>query len=150
MNIARTLIVVAAVSAMAACGQTAFAPEAVTIERARIGAAPAGADAALYFDIRSGSDDRLVGVATTAASMTSLHETSEVTGGIMSSVDSVELPADAVVRLQPFGDHVMLEDLGRGLAVGDRVTITLLFEKHSAVDVEATVVDLVDLAEEDR
>ena len=150
MNAAR-MLAVAGTCVLAGCAQTAYAPQAVTVERARIGAAPAGADAALYFDIRSAVDDRLVAAEMLDVSRTSLHEIVEVGGGgIMSPVDSVELPADTLVRFEPFGDHVMLEDLDRDLAAGDQVTVTLSFEHRADIEVEATVVDLVELAEEDR
>ncbi|MDW3215709.1 MAG: copper chaperone PCu(A)C [Ilumatobacteraceae bacterium] len=151
MKPARTFAFVAASMVLAGCAQTANAPSALTVERARIGATPAGADAAAYFDIRAGGDERLTGAATVLSARTSLHEMREVDGGgIMTPVEAVDLPAGVVVRFEPFGDHVMLEDLERDLLSGDKVTITLSFADHESVEVEATVVDLIDLAEENR
>ena len=151
MKPARTFTLVAAGLMLASCAQTANAPSTLTIDRARVGATPAGADAAAYFDIRAGGDDRLTGAAVAVAARTSLHEMRDVDGGgIMTPVDVVDLPAGVVVRFEPFGDHVMLEDLERDLLSGDTVTITLTFADHEPVDVDATVVDLVDLAEENR
>lgn len=151
MKPARAFTLVAAGVVLASCAQTANAPTALTVERARVGATPSGADAAAYFDIRSGGDDRLTGAASDVAARTSLHEMRDVGGGgIMTPVNDVELPAGVVVRFEPFGDHLMLEDLERDLLSGDKVTITLSFTDHEPIDVEATVVDLVDLAEENR
>jgi len=148
---ARRLTLIAAGAVLAGCAQTANAPSTLTVDRARVGATPAGADAAAYFDIRAGGDDRLTGAVTDAAARASLHEMRDADGGgIMTQVDAVDLPAGIEVRFEPFGDHVMLEDLERDLRPGDNVTITLSFADHATIDVEATVVALVDLAEENR
>jgi copper(I)-binding protein len=56
----------------------------------------------------------------------------QVSGGI-------EIPAQDQVELKPGGYHVMLIGLLRDLAVGDRFTVTLNFEKCSDLTVEAEV-----------
>ena len=134
---------------LAACGSGSGATGELVVERPRIGATPAGADAALYFDVTSPVDDRLVAVSTGVAGSTSLHETDERDGSIMVEVGSFGLMAGRVVRLEPFGDHVMLEGISEDLEPGDEVNVTLRFEQQDPVEVTAEVEQLFDLAWED-
>jgi copper(I)-binding protein len=137
---------------LAACGSSGgsgSSSDRLVVERPRIGATPAGADAALYFDVTSPVDDRLVAVDAEIAGSTSLHETDEQNGSIMVEVGSFPLEGGRVVRLEPFGDHVMLEGLSEDLQPGDEVNVTLRFEQHESVEVTAEVEQLFDLAWED-
>lgn len=140
------IVVGAGMATMSGCGQTAVAPSPLTIERPRIGAAPAGTNAAMYFDVVSDTADRLTGASTDVARISSIHRTDDA--GTMIEVDAVDLPAGVVVRFEPFADHIMLEDLERDLSPGDRVPITLSFDDNPGATVEAIVVELADLADE--
>jgi copper(I)-binding protein len=136
---------------LAACGSVSGASEAMLVDRPRIGATPAGADAALYVDVRSPVDDRLVEITTDVSASVSLHETVDAEGGeVMAEVDSFALKAGGVLRLEPFGDHVMLGSLTVDLAPGDDVEVTLRFEQHEPVTVVAEVKQLFDLAWEEN
>jgi hypothetical protein len=61
----------------------------------------------------------------------------------MREVESLPLPAGRRVEMRPGGYHVMLEQLVRPLAAGDRVPLTFTVEdkagKRSRVEVEAAV-----------
>ena len=57
----------------------------------------------------------------------------------MRPVESIEVPAGATVALQPGGMHLMLMGLKAPLAAGQRVTLTLQFEKAGEVAVQAAV-----------
>lgn len=149
MTVLRLAPLVAAILLVAACGSSSAAPDRLVVERPRIGATPAGADAALYFDMTSPVADRLVEVGTDVARSVSLHETDERNGSIMVEVGSFPLDAGRIVRLEPFGDHVMLEGLSEDLEPGDEVNVTLRFEQHEPVEVTAEVEQLFDLAWED-
>lgn len=88
---------------------------------------------------RGTSKDRLVRVASPAAASVELHSMT-MDGNVMRmrAVPSLDIPAGASVKLG--GDyHVMLVDLARPLAVGDKVPLTLTFEKAGAIDVTADV-----------
>lgn len=147
MNGRHSVVLAGVALSVAACGSASGASDALLVDRPRIGATPAGADAALYVDVRSPVDDRLVAVTTDVGTSVSLHETVERGGGeVMVEVDSFALEAGELVRLEPFGDHAMLELLREDLAPGDDVEVTFRFEIHEPVTVVAEVKQLFDLA----
>ena len=137
---------VAAVALLTACGGDDRAD--LVVEQPRIGATPVGEDAALYFGITSPVDDRLVGVDSDVAAVTSLHITSGA-DGTMLDIDEFDLPAGTEVLFEPFGDHVMLEQIVRELRPGDEVAVTLRFAEHAPVQLSADVSQLYELAWED-
>ena len=57
----------------------------------------------------------------------------------MRKIDSLEIPAGGTVELKPGGYHIMLIDLNRELVAGEKVDITLKFEKAGDVKVTAEV-----------
>jgi copper(I)-binding protein len=54
-------------------------------------------------------------------------------------VTAIELPAGQTVALQPGQFHMMLQGLKHPLAAGERVPMTLKFEKAGDVKVELAV-----------
>ncbi len=111
-----------------------------------------GSSSAAYFVLRNtgSEDDALVSVSTDVAGKAELHETvpAQQTGQhdhnasdamTMRPVDKVAVPAGGTVEFRPGGLHVMLMDLKRELAVGDRFQLTLTFEKGGAQIVEVEV-----------
>lgn len=140
------MIALTSVALLAACGGDEAAE--LVVEQPRIGATPSGADAALYFGVTSPVDDRLVGVDADVAAVTSLHVTGGA-DGTMIEIDEFDLPAGTQVLFEPFGDHVMLEQVTRELRPGDEVEVTLRFAQHAPVQVSADVSQLYELAWED-
>jgi hypothetical protein len=59
----------------------------------------------------------------------------------MSPVDSVDIPAGGELAFKPGSYHVMLMGLKQELKTGDKVTLTLNFEKAGPVTVECEVRD---------
>lgn len=57
----------------------------------------------------------------------------------MVPVEKVAVPAGGTVELKPGGLHIMLMDLKRPLAAGDRFTVTLRFERSGEQQVEVEV-----------
>jgi copper(I)-binding protein len=57
----------------------------------------------------------------------------------MRQVSSIELPAGQTIRLEPGGFHVMLIDLKHGLKAGDKLSLTLRFERAGTRKVTAEV-----------
>lgn len=99
---------------------------------------------AAYFVIQnSGTQaDRLLAVRSDIAATIELHETKDMSGMMqMSPVAAIEVPAGGSVALEPGGLHVMLLDLTRTLAAGEKVTLTLDFETEADLVVEAEVRD---------
>ena len=79
-----------------------------------------------FMKIRSTEDAKLVGAASPSASVVEVHEMS-MKDNVMSmrAVDELPLPAGKTVELKPGGYHVMLIDLAKPLAAGDKVPVTL-------------------------
>lgn len=89
---------------------------------------------------RGTSKDRLVRVASPAAASVELHSMT-MDGNVMRmrAIDGLDIAPGAKVTLGSAGYHVMLVGLVRPLVAGDRIPVTLTFEKAGAVDVTAVV-----------
>jgi copper(I)-binding protein len=118
-------------------------PGEVTVANAWARATPGGAkNGAVYMSITAepGAGDRLVAAKSEAARSVELH-ISDHEGGVvrMRRLDALEVPAGQTVRLSPGGHHLMLLDLKQPLKTGDRVKLTLVFEKAGELTVEASI-----------
>ncbi len=90
----------------------------------------------------TGQDDRLIDVKSDVAKMVELHTHTEDDNGVMKMVhveEGFELPADGMIALQRGGKHVMFMGLKQPLNQGDKVNVTLVFEKAGEVAVEIPV-----------
>lgn len=87
-----------------------------------------------------GGADRLLSARSDAAASVELH-TMTMDGNIMRmrELDAVPLPAGQTVEFRPGGLHIMLRDLKAPLKQGERVPLTLRFEKAGEVKVELNV-----------
>ena len=85
--------------------------------------------------------DRLVGAQSPLAEKIEIHGIKVVGPGIaMRALErGVGLPADTTITLQPRGYHLLLQGLKAPLAQGQRVPVTLTFEKAGTRQVELTV-----------
>jgi copper(I)-binding protein len=91
--------------------------------------APGQKVAAIYFDILSAVDAKLVAVDTDAAQVAEFHVMTVKNGTMrMRSVPAVDLPEGVTVSLKPGGVHVMLFDLNNPLRAGERIPVRLLVE----------------------
>jgi copper(I)-binding protein len=120
-----------------------FGSSGVTIADAWTRATPGGAkNGAVYMAIRAepGAGDHLVAARSDAARSLELH-TSIREGGVskMRRLDALEIPAGQSIVLQPGGHHLMLLDLKQPLKAGERLKLTLVFEKAGEVTVEARI-----------
>jgi len=57
----------------------------------------------------------------------------------MRHVESFEIPARSRIHLRPGGAHLMLMDLARPLKKGERVPMTLRFERAGEVQIDLEV-----------
>lgn len=87
-----------------------------------------------------GEADRLLSARSDAAASVELH-TMTMDGNIMRmrELDAVALPAGQTVEFKPGGLHIMLRELKAPLKQGERVPLTLRFEKAGEVKVELSV-----------
>jgi copper(I)-binding protein len=99
---------------------------------------------------RGDGDDALVGVDTTNALGIESHLTEIVDGRVtMRELDEVPLPAGSTTRFQPGGLHLMLIVPDETVVVGATFDVTLRFARSPARTVSVTVVELLDLVEDD-
>lgn len=113
----------------------------VEVKDAWARATPGGAEnGAAYMTLLSPAGDRLTGVATPAAAMAQIHQTTNE-GGVMRmrEVAAIDLPPGQPVALKPGGLHIMLMGLKHPLQAGDSLPLTLRFEKAGERQVNAAV-----------
>lgn len=85
--------------------------------------------------------DRLTGGSADVAKRFEIHEMS-MDGGVMKMRElknGLEIAPGATVELKPGSYHIMMMNLSRPLAKGDRVKGSLTFEKAGKIDVEFAV-----------
>ena len=86
------------------------------------------------------SADRLLSASTPAAASVELHEMSRVNDVMkMREVKNMEVPANGVLELKPGGFHLMFINLKAPFKQGERVPVTLKFEKAGEMKVELAV-----------
>lgn len=100
-----------------------------------------GGTSAAYFVIdNNGEADTLLNAACQTAGVTELHM-SKMDGDkmMMQPQENVPVLANGEVVFEPGGLHVMMIDLKSEVKVGDKLTLTLTFEKAGTIQTEATV-----------
>ncbi len=90
--------------------------------------------------VNAGAADRLVGASSPAAARVETHVTIN-DGGVfrMREVKHLDVPANGRLELKPAGAHLMLIDIQRPFRAGEKVPVTLRFEKAGEVQVELVV-----------
>ena len=91
---------------------------------------------------RGTQDDRLLKASSPAAARVEIHSGDIGTDGVMRmrELDAVPLPAGATTAMKPGqGNHLMLMELAKPLAEGDKFPMTLEFERAGKVEVEVRV-----------
>jgi periplasmic copper chaperone A len=79
--------------------------------------------------------DRLLGGSSAVAARVEVHEM-RMEGNVMRmrELTAVDLPVGTRIQLAPGGLHLMLIDLKAPLKIGDKVPLTLRFEKAGEID----------------
>jgi periplasmic copper chaperone A len=136
-------VVVLATLALAACGGSGGTTGGITVSDAWARTSPmmerAGA-AYMVLQNSGAAEDKLLSVDSDVAKTIELHETKEMNGMMsMSPVPNIPVPASGKAELKPGGLHVMLIGLNRELKAGDKVQLTLNFEKAGKVPVTVEV-----------
>lgn len=85
-------------------------------------------------------DEQLVSASSPVAESAQVHSSMN-DGGVMkmSEVMNLDLPPGASVVLQPSATHLMLVNLTRRLAEGDRFPLVLTFQRAGKIEVEVLV-----------
>ncbi|KQM28925.1 MULTISPECIES: copper chaperone PCu(A)C [unclassified Sphingomonas] len=114
----------------------------------RLPAVP-GRPAAGYATVSGGSSTTaLIGVTTSAAARSELHESMTGHGGMaaMRPLKELSFAQDKQVLLRPGGAHVMLFDVKPGLRPGATIPLTFRFDGWEDVTVDAKLVGAGDPA----
>jgi periplasmic copper chaperone A len=131
------LVLSAAMPAVAIAHSEQVGPLSITDLWTR--ATPPGARTAGGFLVieNSGTEaDRLTGATSPAAARVEIHEM-RMEGGTMimrPAPDGIDIPAGGTVTLAPGGLHIMFMDLKESFTEGDKVSVTLDFEKAGEVE----------------
>ena len=134
--------------AMADCAATALAEDVkvgdLVISQAWSRATPSGAKTGggyLTIENRGSAPDRLIGGMADVAGKVQVHEMSMDNGVMkMRPVDNgLAIDPGKTVKLAPGGYHLMMTDLKAPLKQGDKVPVTLEFEKAGKVTVSLDV-----------
>lgn len=103
-----------------------------------------GADVPLYFTVENGGGaaDALLRVRCPVAHFTEKRTVDKGEGGTAHrEVNSIPVPADASLRLQPEGFHVVLLQTTQPLRAGDTFSCALSFKEAGRREVEVRVGD---------
>ena len=115
----------------------------IEIENAWARATPGMArNGGAYFTAKNSGKgaDRIIGVSADIADRAELHTHINDNGIMrMRQVDGVDVPAGGEVTFKPGGYHIMFIGLHKPLNQGERVPVTLMFEKAGKQTVEVTV-----------
>lgn len=98
---------------------------------------------------QTGSDDRLIDVASDAAVRVELHTHKRTSDNVMKMIHVKEgfaLPKDGMLHMKRGGNHIMFMGLTEPWEDGDTLSVTLLFEKAGEVEIDIPV-DLKKAAE---
>ncbi len=124
-----------------AASVTAEEPHVIGIEEHWIAEPPPGVHVAAAYGVITCDcvkSDRLVSVAVVGAAMSELHATTSGDDGVVAMRrldDGVAIDPGTPLVLEPGGLHIMIMGLEERPRAGDRIPVTLVFEKAGAVDV---------------
>jgi periplasmic copper chaperone A len=109
-------------------------------------ATPPGAKVgAGYLEIRNNGSqpDRLLSAATSVAKRVEMHVTEHAAEvAKMRQLRAFEIPARERLALSPGGAHLMLVDIARPLKKGERISMTLRFERAGEMEVQFEVQEM--------
>lgn len=138
------VIALATLGALPARAQSGIRLENAWARRAPVAGGHGGgtANGAVYVTIRNegGQADALVAAASDAAHLVEFHETVHDAGVMrMRPLSKLEVGPGGAVEMKPGGHHIMLLGLTRDLKPGDKVKLTLTFDRAGQLTVEAPV-----------
>jgi copper(I)-binding protein len=145
MNIPRTtrLATATATLLLALASTAAHAVDVHVMQAWSRASTPGATEAVGYLTLHNGSGkpQRLLGASSPRARAVEMHESRVNANGVseMRPLADVTIPADAMVRFEPNGKHLMLVGLSAPLKAGEKVPLTLRFEGEAPLE---TVLDV--------
>lgn len=140
------LVVVCVVGLSVGCSTITDSVVAVRDAQMTVPLAGAG-NASIYLTVSASTNDGVVGASSPSCAAISLHEsTTDDSGrvGMRSVVEFSVSPGQDLV-LDAGGQHLMCEEADASLSVGDVVLLQLRFTSGTQIDVDMTVVSLLDV-----
>ena len=140
------LVALAAISAGPISAQQIKSGDLI-LDQAWTRATPGGANVGggyLTIDNKGATADKLIGGSSAVAGRVEVHEMA-MNNGVMTMrllKDGLPIPAGQSVKLAPGGYHIMLMELKAPLKKGDKIPVTLKFEKAGDVKVTLDVQDI--------
>lgn len=120
-----------------------FAVKGLTIGHPWTRPAAKGGNAAGYLTVANtgATPDTLLSVETTAAKNASLHHSGMDAAMVMTMrpLTGLTVPAKGQVALSPGGDHIMFTGLTKALSQGQKIPVTLVFQRAGRIAIELTV-----------
>ena len=140
----RIMIVAAAALAFVGSAPALAGHADIVVSQAWSRATPKGAKVAggyLTIENRGTQPDRLLSASSAAASKVEIHQMA-ILDGIMTMRpldDGLAIPPDGTVTLAPGGDHIMFVGLTAPFEEGQRIPVSLNFERAGKIDVNFDV-----------
>jgi len=101
------------------------------------------ANAAFYMEIQNygNAADRLIGAESSGCGKTQIHETRIDEQGVasMQHIEEIDIPASSTIMFEIGGLHVMCLDKQREFVAGNRIPVTLVFQKSGEIIIEAEI-----------
>ena len=137
----RLVPIIAALTALSACGGSGPAPPPGPAATVRLPAVP-GRPASGYFQLRiRGDRGALVSVTSPQAGRIEMHETMNMANmSAMRALGPVPVREGETLSFTPGGRHLMVYDVRPDLAAGQRIDLVLHFERGDPVTLAATLV----------
>ena len=143
------MMVLAGMLLLSACGTTGT--EGTDIEAhdywARAALKDGNGAAYMLLHNHTVADDELVGASSDVAGAVEIHLSQMKADGTMEMIpqESIALPSDGEVELNPGSYHIMLIGLKQDLKVGDEITVTLHFKNHEDITLTIPVLEAADM-----
>jgi hypothetical protein len=137
----RLVPALAALLALSACGDAGSTPPSQPAATVRLAAVP-GRPASGYFQLRiAGDRGALVAVTSPQAGRIEMHETMNMANmTAMRALGPIPVRDGETLNFTPGGRHLMVYDVSRGVAAGQRIDLVLHFQRGDPVTVAATLV----------
>jgi copper(I)-binding protein len=137
----RLVTIVAALPALCASGDAGPARPPQPAATVRLAAVP-GRPASGYFQLRiSGDRGALLSVTSPQARRIEMHETMNMANmTAMRALGPVPVRDGETLSFTPGGRHLMVYDVSRGVAAGQRIDLILHFQRGDPVTLAATLV----------